>query len=168
MKSKELRSVDSLIVDCIERANVDIICSVPCNMLAGILSEIDRRHLVHIPVCREEEGVGIAAGAALAGKNPLVLMQNSGLGNAINALASLTKLYGLPLFLLMSHRGGSGEQIVAQVPMGKAAPKLLRALSIDFITVEDVKDITLVQHAMKTAYRENKISGALLSRELWR
>ena len=58
---------------------------------------IDDGPIRHVPVTREEEGVGIAAGAALAGGKPLLLMQNSGLGNCVNALASLTGLYELPL-----------------------------------------------------------------------
>ena len=66
-------------------------------------------------------------------KGPLLLMQNSGLGNCMNALASLTCLYRLPLFLLMSHRGGPGEQIAAQIPMGQAAPGVLEALTIAHI-----------------------------------
>ena len=76
--------IDEFIVDIVESAKINFILSVPCNMIAGILSEIQKRSIQHIPVCREEEGVGIAAGAALAGKKPMLLMQNSGLGEILN------------------------------------------------------------------------------------
>ena len=58
-------------------------------------------------------------------------MQNSGLGNSLNALLSLTRLYGLPLSLIISQREGEGEKVSAQMPMGKATPNLLKAGRID-------------------------------------
>ncbi|MCX8042568.1 MAG: sulfopyruvate decarboxylase subunit alpha [Desulfobacterota bacterium] len=160
-------SPDFLIVESMKRAGVDIICSVPCNLLAGILAEIDRRGFTHIRVCREEEGVGIAAGAALAGKRSLLLMQNSGLGNSLNALVSLTALYRLPLFLLMSRRGGSGEQISAQMPMGCAAPRLLRTLGIEYCDIRERNDIRLLARTIRAAYARRSIQAAFLWRELW-
>ncbi len=115
--------IDTRIVHCMQAAAVDMVVSLPCNMLSGILDEIDRLPIKRIPVCREEEGVGIAAGAALAGKRPVLLMQNSGLGNCVNALASLTGLYRLPLFLLMSHRGGPGRADSSPDPHGAGGPR---------------------------------------------
>ena len=165
---KPISETDSTITDCIERAGVDFICSVPCNMLAGILREIDRRRIPHVPVCREEEGVGVAAGAALAGRRPLLLMQNSGLGNAINALLSLTGLYHLPLFLLMSHRGQKGERIAAQVPMGMCVPRLLHAVRVPCLPVAAVAALPGLEQAMRAAYRSQTIRAALLSGRLWK
>jgi sulfopyruvate decarboxylase subunit alpha len=159
--------IDTLIVTCMQAASVDMVLSLPCAMLSGIIDEIDRRSIPRIPVCREEEGVGIAAGAALAGKRPLLLMQNSGLGNCINALASLTGFYRLPLFLLMSHRGGPDEQIAAQIPMGQVVPKLLDSLDISHIRVETPSDIDALLSFMRTTYENSTVGAALLSRELW-
>jgi sulfopyruvate decarboxylase subunit alpha len=111
--------------------------------------------------------VGIAAGAALAGKKPLLLMQNSGLGNSINALMSLTRLYQLPLFLLMSHRGGTGEKISAQIPMGEAAPRLLEPLDINYMHIRSSKDFPEFAALLKKTYKQSLISAAFLSRGLW-
>jgi len=161
-------SIDRQIVEIIERAGVDLVCSVPCNLLGGILRLLpDMRSIRHVPVTREEEGVGIAAGAALAGRRPLLLMQNSGLGNCVNALASLTGLYGLPLFLLMSYRGGERELIAAQKPMGQAAPRVLDALGIpyDFIAAPD--DLGRLESALRSAHVESRVRAAFLQPELW-
>ena len=112
-------------------AGVDFVASVPCVNLQELLSLVDAdQKVVHVPVTREEEGVGICAGAYLGGKRPALLMQNSGLGNSINALASLNSLYKIPLLLIISHRGGEGETIAGQVPMGRLTPKLLDAMEI--------------------------------------
>ncbi len=51
-------------------------------------------------------------------------MQNSGLGNSINAIKSLLELYKIPIVFIMSHRGAEGEKIIAQIPMGQVTIKL--------------------------------------------
>ncbi|MFQ5986283.1 MAG: thiamine pyrophosphate-binding protein, partial [Thermoplasmata archaeon] len=96
--------VDGRIIRELRSAGVDFACSVPSTLLAGVLERLSSSEVLHLPVTREEEGVGICAGAYLGGRKPCLLMQNSGLGNCINALASLSQLYGLPLFLLIAHR----------------------------------------------------------------
>jgi sulfopyruvate decarboxylase subunit alpha len=160
-------TIDQQIVSIIEDAGVDIVCSVPCNLLGGVIELLDAGPVRHVAVTREEEGVGIAAGAALAGKRPLVLMQNSGLGNCVNALASLTRLYGLPLFLLMSHRGGVSERIVAQKPMGAVAPKVLDALGIPHVDIAKATDLELLGISIGSAYTDSCVRAAFLQPELW-
>lgn len=114
-------------------AGIDFIVSVPCVNLSKLLNMItDDDELIHIPVTREEEGIGICAGAYLGGKKPAILMQNSGLGNSINALKSLTELYKFPLLMIMSHRGTEGENICGQVPMGESTPRILEAMDFRF------------------------------------
>lgn len=160
-------TIDQQIVKIIEGAGVDIVCSVPCNLLGSVIELLDAGPVRHVPVTREEEGVGIAAGAALAGRRPLVLMQNSGLGNCVNALASLTQLYELPLFLLMSHRGGASERIAAQKPMGAAAPKVLDALGIPRADIAKATDLELLGTSMRSAYVDSRARAAFLKPELW-
>ncbi len=159
--------VNKTIVDMIESSGIDMVFSVPCKMLSGILLEINRRQICHVPVCREEEGIGVAAGAALAGRRPMIIMQNSGLGNCINALMSLTRTYKLPLFILMSHRGGSDEKIMAQVPMGEKSPLLLKEMDIDFLNIKNVSNINGLRAHIEKAFIENMINAAFLSPEVF-
>ncbi|MBQ9026089.1 MAG: sulfopyruvate decarboxylase subunit alpha [Methanobrevibacter sp.] len=114
-------------------AGINFIVSVPCVNLSKLLNMIDEDdEIIHIPVTREEEGIGLCAGAYLGGKRTAILMQNSGLGNSINALKSLTELYGFPLIMVMSHRGTEGENICGQVPMGQSTPLILEAMNFNF------------------------------------
>jgi len=160
-------NIDQQIVKIIEDVGVDIVCSVPCNLLDSVLQLLDGSPVRHVPVTREEEGLGILAGAALAGKRPLLLMQNSGLGNCVNALASLTGLYKAPLFLLMSHRGGVSERIVAQKPMGTAAPAVLDALGIPRTDIAKAADLEQLETSMRSAYTDSSVRAAFLQPELW-
>ncbi|MFW9876238.1 MAG: thiamine pyrophosphate-binding protein [Candidatus Thorarchaeota archaeon] len=105
-------SVDIALYNIIKNSGIDLILSLPCILLKGLLEEIDRRQEIqHIPITREEEGVGIAAGAYLGGKTPALLIQNSGLGNSINAIKSLLQLYKIPIIFIMSHRGAEGKKL---------------------------------------------------------
>ena len=71
---------------------------VPDSTLAGIIAELTQQNR-YLSSVREDEAIGIAAGAFLAGKSPVVLMQNSGLGNSLNALTSLNLIYSIPCLL---------------------------------------------------------------------
>ena len=117
----------------LKKIGIDFIVSVPCVNLSKLLNMIDEdEEIIHIPVTREEEGIGICAGAFLGGKRPAILMQNSGLGNSINALKSLTELYEFPLIMVMSHRGTEGESICGQVPMGQSTAQILEAMDFKY------------------------------------
>ena len=121
------------IYDVLKDSGIDFIVSVPCVNLSKLLNMIDEdSEIIHIPVTREEEGIGICAGAYLGGKSPAILMQNSGLGNSINALKSLMELYEFPLLMIMSHRGTEGENICGQVPMGQSTPRILEGMDFKF------------------------------------
>jgi sulfopyruvate decarboxylase alpha subunit len=86
-----------------------------------------------IPVTREEEGVGICAGAYLAGKKTFMLIQSSGLGNSFNAIASLLKTYRIPILILASYRGYYREKVPAQVSLGLSLPGMLEAMDVPYI-----------------------------------
>ncbi len=104
---------------------------VPCSILKDtILCLSSRPSIPYIPATREDEALGIASGAYLAGRKPVVLMQNSGLGSAINPLASLNILYRIPILLLISWRGYQREDAPEHLIMGKVTIKLLEDIGV--------------------------------------
>jgi sulfopyruvate decarboxylase subunit alpha len=152
-----------------KRAGVDFVASVPCINLQELLSMVDADlEIKNVPATREEEGVGICAGAYLGGKKPVLMMQNSGLGNSINALASLNSLYKIPLLMIISHRGGKGETIVGQVPMGKLTPKLLDAMEIPRFSPSLAEAEETVARAWEAAQADGTPAAVLLDIEFWR
>ena len=115
----------------LKRNGVDFTASLPCEKIKTLLEMVGRT-FHHLPLTREEEGVGICAGAALAGRRPAMFVQSSGIGNMINALLSLTQFYELPLALFVSRRGVYQEKIEAQFPMGRKLPGMLAGAGIAF------------------------------------
>ena len=148
---------------------IDFVVSVPCVNLTKILNMLDEDDdITHIPVTREEEGVGICAGAYLGGKKPAILMQNSGLGNSINALKSLTELYEMPLLMIMSHRGTEGENICGQVPMGNSTPKILEAMDFDFFKPSDPENAyDDIKSGWELSVKQGKPVSVLLEIKYW-
>ena len=153
----------------LKSSGIDFVASVPCINMQQLLKLIDADpEIVHVPVTREEEGVGLCAGAWMGGKRPALLMQNSGLGNSINALASLDFLYGIPLLMIISHRGCEGELIVGQMPMGRLTPMLLDSMEIPRFSPSPVEAEASVARAWGMAATKKKPVAVLLDLQFWK
>jgi sulfopyruvate decarboxylase subunit alpha len=110
----------------------------PCGILAPLYRAAEERAGL-LTVSREDNAVGVAAGAALAGRIPVVLMQNSGLGQSVNALASLVVPYRVPMLLVVSVRGVDIDPTAENQVMGRLTEPLLTGLGIES-AVLDVDD----------------------------
>jgi sulfopyruvate decarboxylase subunit alpha len=153
----------------LKRAGIDFATSVPCVNLQQILTLVEEDpNIIHVPATREDEGVGLCAGAWMGGRRPALLMQNSGLGNCINALASLDILYGIPLLMIISHRGGRGEPMVGQVPMGRLTVPLFDAIQIHHISPNCAEAEDAVIDAWHRAEADRKPAAILLDLDFWR
>lgn len=161
-------SVDLKLYKAIKSSGINLILSLPCAMLKNLLELIEEKNEIkHIPVTREEEGVGIAAGAYLCGKIPALLIQNSGIGNSVNAIKSLLHLFKIPIIFIMSHRGAEGEKILAQIPMGKLTPKLLDLLEIEKFVIDSEEKINHIEKAVELSTSAELSTCILLKKTLW-
>ena len=115
----------------LERQGFDFFAGVPCSLIEDLIAVLEvHPRLPYIPAPREDVAVGLAAGAWFAGRRPAVLMQNSGLGTSLNALASLALMYGLPALLLVTWRGHLGKDAPEHILTGEISPGLLELLRI--------------------------------------
>ncbi|MBA4373126.1 MAG: sulfopyruvate decarboxylase subunit alpha [Thermodesulfovibrio sp.] len=154
------------LISIMQEAGTDFTASLPCEKIKTLLEMLGDR-FPHLPLTREEEGVGICAGAALAGKHPAMFVQSSGIGNMLNALLSLTQFYELPLALFISQRGIYKERIAAQLPVGQRLPGMLRGAGIGYSVIGSAADFKLVRKKLAEVYRKNIIHAFLLSPAIW-
>src|SRR5579864_3104016 len=128
------------IFDSLKKADIRIMSALPETWLVHLirLAEEDPDTTL-VRLAREEEGVGISAGAHLAGVHSAMLMQNHGFLASVNGIVSLTLLYKIPLLMLISHRGDLGERDPWQCQGGVATVPVLRALGIPHYPLEDRK-----------------------------
>ncbi len=157
-----MQSPEDSLIKILKANRVDFVSSLPCDRIKFLLERI-KREFFHIPLTREEEGVGISAGIALAGKRPAMFVQSSGIGNMINALLSLTGFYELPLAIFVSQRGIYKEGIAAQNPMGQRLPEILKGAGISYSIISRENDISLIEDNLPAVYNENKVHAFLLS-----
>lgn len=90
----------------LKRRGYGTLSGVPCSYLAGLIeAAASDPEIRYVPAANEGAAVAMVAGAALAGSRGAALLQNSGLGNAVNPLTSLNAPYALPVLLIISLRG---------------------------------------------------------------
>jgi sulfopyruvate decarboxylase subunit alpha len=117
---------------------------VPCSLLSGLISCLEETQDVsYIPAVREDAAVGLCAGAFMAGSNPVLLMQNSGLGYCLNAFTSLNLIYKIPTLVIMSWRGCGGKDAPEHIIMGEINEDLLKTAGMDYaiITEQNIEDV---------------------------
>jgi phosphonopyruvate decarboxylase len=118
-------------VAALKGAGFNFFAGVPCSLLKGLVSILDKDPDAHyVSATREDSAIGMAVGAHLGGKLPMVLMQNSGLGVSVNALASLTTMYAIPTLLVISWRGEGGNDAPEHILMGEIMQPILDLLKI--------------------------------------
>lgn len=94
----------------LKEAGINLVASVPdLNLLELINLLYEDKAITHIPVGREEEGIGVCTGAYLGGKKIAMLMQNGGLMNSCNGLTTTALQFGIPILLLIYYAGDMGD-----------------------------------------------------------
>lgn len=122
-----------LIYDALRACGVELFSALPETWLVHLIRMAEDDPEVNlVRLAKEEEGVGISAGAHLAGTKSVMLMQNHGFLASINGIVSLAHLYHIPLLMLISYRGEFGERDPWQTQGGGATEPLLRGLNIPF------------------------------------
>ena len=110
----------------------DFFTGVPDSRLKSFIIEIQMSGFEHIPALNEGQAIGIAVGAELVGMKSCVYLQNSGLGNCINALTSLCIPHNIHPLLVVGHRKGLPQHKV----MGEVDEKMLQLIGyMDYIIV---------------------------------
>lgn len=154
-----------IVIQSLKDHEVNIIAYVPDVVTWRILSKLENDPYFRVvPAAREEEAMGIIAGAYAAKKRGAVFMQSSGLGNCINALGSICIPWRIPLPFFISMRGESGEFNPAQMPMGRAVRPILEALGLQYFTLNQGEGLEkVVMEAMDQCYSHLLPVGVLLS-----
>ena len=154
------------IVSGIKQAGINFIATLPDVNLAQLLQAVDEDpDLIHVPVCREEEGIGICAGAYLVGKKCAAIMQNGGFFNSNNAIVSTLLQYHIPLLLMIYYAGDLGDRTFST--SGSMTEPVLQALGIRYYIMRETADAPeLIKRAQILAEDSKKPIALLLTKEL--
>lgn len=148
---------------------IEFVTSVPCKQLAGVIEQLgDAPEIHHVPCNKEDEGMGLCAGAFMGGKRAAILMQNTALGVTLNSLATLTQFYRLPLPMLISYRGEVGEPVACQVEMALHTKALLAQLHIPTYHFHKPDDLAELDGILKHTFMCNKPVAILTDASFWK
>src|ERR1700751_2757014 len=127
-----------LIYQCLKDVGVRIVSALPETWLVHLIRMAeDDEEMTLVRLAKEEEGVGISAGAPFAGVKSAMLMQNHGFLASVNGIVSCAQLYKMPLLMIISHRGDLGELDPWQTQGGMVTLPVLRALGIPSYPLSD-------------------------------
>ena len=148
--------------------NISLVTTVPCKQLAGVIDEIEKaREILHIPANKEDEGMGLCAGAYMGGKRSAIIMQNTAIGVTINTLVTLIQYYNIPLPMLISYRGELGEPVACQVEMAVHTKALLSQLNIPTYHFHKQADLIEFDRILKHSFMCKKPVAILTDASFW-
>ena len=162
-------SVNDKIFDDLVKNKVELVTTVPCKQLAGVIDKIDAcEDIYHIPSNKEDEGMGICAGAYMGGKRSAIIMQNTAIGVTVNTLATLTQYYRMPLPMLISYRGELGEPVACQVEMAVHTKAILAQLNIPTYHFHHEDDVEEFDKILQYTFMCNKPVAVLTDASFWK
>lgn len=157
-----------VIFDALKQCDVRLLSALPETWLVHLIRMADDDpETILVRLAKEEEGVGISAGAHFAGVKSAMLMQNHGFLASINGIVSFAHLYKIPLLMLISYRGSFGERDPWQTQGGNVTEALLRAMGIPYSILDRIEHVEKrIRQAQTLAESSMQPVALLLTRDL--
>jgi phosphonopyruvate decarboxylase len=141
---------------------------VPCSFLTPFINYvINDDTLNYVSSSNEGDAIATAAGAAICGERSIAMMQNSGLGNAVSPITSLSYVFRIPMIIITTHRGAPE---IADEPqhalMGQITGEMFDSMRIPWETFPKEKaDITpALQRASEYMHKEHRPYGFIMKK----
>jgi sulfopyruvate decarboxylase alpha subunit len=149
----------------LKRNDIRLVPYVPDRVLTTLIKSIHADpFFTTFPTAREEEAVGIVAGAWMAGMKGAVLMQTSGFATLANVLASLAIPYQIPLIMFVSERGTLGEFNYGQSLVCRTMRPVLNSLAMEHHTATRLDEFEfIVDRSIKQAITTQAPVALILS-----
>ena len=129
----------------LKQHKVDLVTYVPDNVLRPLIELIHADpYFTAFAVAREEEGLGITAGAWMGGRRGILLMQTSGFATLPNTLASLSVPFQIPSLMIVSERGTMGEFNIGQQLVARTMRPVLDTLLIESHTLTRLDELEFI------------------------
>ena len=153
------------VVKALKANDVRLVTYIPDNVLTPLIDAVHADSWIRaICPAREEEAIGIVAGAWMAGLRGITLMQTSGFATLANVLASMIVPYQIPALMMISERGRFGDHQLAQAIVRSTVRPVLETLGIEHFALERNEDVDFVVDGMiKQAYATQAPTAMILS-----
>lgn len=129
------------VIAALEQIDPEFVLHLPSSTLKHVLEHFltgdgARPHRRVFPIPREEEGISILAGLSLARRRAVMIFQDNGVGNLLTSLLTFPQPYHLPLFGIVTRRGGIGEYNSMIHTVSERTEAILDAADVRFIQLD--------------------------------
>src|SRR5437763_9773987 len=158
----------AIVYQALKKCGIGLVSALPETWLVHLIRMAeDDPKMILVRLAKEEEAVGISAGAHFAGVKSAMLMQNHGFLASINGIVSFAHLYRIPLLMLISYRGSFGERDPWQTQGGNVTEPLLRALGIPYFCLQTADSVAQrIRQAHDLCASSLQPVASLLTRDL--
>lgn len=161
MESENAKASAMAILTGLKQAGIDFVATLPDEKMLELIRVVERdAEIKHVPLCREEEGIGICAGAYLAGKKTAIIMQNAGFLNSCNALTTTSLQFQIPLLMLIYYAGDIGDR--GFTTLGSVTEPVLHAMGFRCYILRKPEEITETLRGAQTLTDDSKRPVAVL------
>jgi sulfopyruvate decarboxylase subunit alpha len=145
----------------LKNAGIDFVATLPDEKMLELIRSVDKDpELKHVPLCREEEGIGICAGAYLAGRNTAIIMQNAGFLNSCNALTTTSLQFQIPILMLIYYAGDIGDR--GFTTLGAVTEPVLQAMGFRSYVLRRNEEIETTLRGAQILAEDSKRPVAVL------
>lgn len=155
-----------MILEQLKKAGIDLVASLPDQWLGELIKQCEAdRAITHIRLAREDDGVGICAGAWLGGRKAALVCQNSGALLAVNALGGIAFHHQIPLLVIAAHRGHFDDNQYYQMYKGRICEPVLKAMGLPYWVIDGPEQLSMISDAARQAYLNRLPVVVLLRRK---
>lgn len=161
METDEANNAAAAIVAGLKKAGINFVASLPDEKMVALIRAVEKdADLKHVPLCREEEGIGICAGAYLGGKTSAIIMQNAGFLNSCNALTTTSLQFQIPLLMLIYYAGDIGDR--GFTTLGSVTEPVLQAMGFRSYVLRRREEIDAILSGAQILADDSKRPVAVL------
>ena len=145
----------------LKKSGIDFVATLPDEKMLELIRAVEKdSEIKHVPLCREEEGIGICAGAYLAGRKTAIIMQNAGFLNSCNALTTTSLQFQIPILMLIYYAGDIGDR--GFTTLGSVTEPVLQALGFRTYVLRSTEDIDEILRGAQILADDSKKPVAVL------
>jgi sulfopyruvate decarboxylase alpha subunit len=157
------------IADEMSSCGIRLVASLPDNWIMELINTVSRDdRFYHIPVNREESAIGLCSGAYLGAMGSAALMGASGFMTVVYALTKINYTYEIPLLLLATLRGASGDHNMHHLSNGLYLLPVLNAISMPYTIIDKPEEIHLISRGYQHTRTYSRPMVILFTRDLLR
>ena len=157
------------ITDELAACGVKLVASLPDNWLTGVIDAVERdTRFVHVPVNREESAIGLCSGAYMGAMGSAALMGASGFMTVIYAITKINYTYEIPLFLMLTLRGGIGDHHKHHASNSLYLRPVLDAIDMPYRIIDQPGDISSISRCYQHTRTFSRPMAVIFTRDLLR